>query len=247
MMMPLRSIRRTRALIVITPRPLRPPPPQLGTKNKRFSSNLELVTAWEFTNCVVLACAMLLRGATPAVRRGFEDLQLVAVAGLSGLAKIGCSVLFQRALTLSPVSLSVPYLAFTPALLLFTSYWTLGEKPNAYGVAGVTVLAAGAYALNAVAGGGAGGASCKASARGKSSDVAKSGGGGDEREKDKASPTAAAAAEAGKGINKVSSGGGSVGVGKLTPNKGSFGSLNPRGGGGAFCRHTGPHTTASAW
>ena len=136
------------------------------------------MTAWEFTNCVVLACAMLLRGATPAVRRGFEDLQLVAVAGLSGLAKIGCSVLFQRALTLSPVSLSVPYLAFTPALLLFTSYWTLGEKPNAYGVAGVTVLAAGAYALNAVAGGGTGGASCKASARGKSSDVAKSGGGG---------------------------------------------------------------------
>ena len=49
---------------------------------------------------------------------------------------------------ISPVSLTVPYLAFTPALLLVTSYFMLGEVPEASGVAGVVVMTAGAYGLN---------------------------------------------------------------------------------------------------
>ena len=58
------------------------------------------------------------------------------------------SLLFQRALSISPVSLTVPYLSFTPAVLLITSYFMLGEVPEAAGVLGVVIMTAGAYGLN---------------------------------------------------------------------------------------------------
>ena len=77
-----------------------------------------------------------------------DDRRLLTVAVTSALIKAGSSVLFQRAMQISPVSLTVPYLAFTPALLLVTSYFMLGEVPEASGVAGVVVMTAGAYGLN---------------------------------------------------------------------------------------------------
>jgi len=77
-----------------------------------------------------------------------DDRRLLTVAVTSALIKAVSSVLFQRAMQISPVSLTVPYLAFTPALLLVTSYFMLGEVPEASGVAGVVVMTAGAYGLN---------------------------------------------------------------------------------------------------
>ena len=77
-----------------------------------------------------------------------DDRRLLTVAVTSALIKAGSSVLFQRAMQISPVSLTVPYLAFTPALLLVTSYFMLGEVPEASGVVGVIVMTAGAYGLN---------------------------------------------------------------------------------------------------
>lgn len=77
-----------------------------------------------------------------------DDRRLLTIGVTSALIKAGSSLLFQRALTVSPVSLTVPYLSFTPAVLLITSYFMLGEVPEATGVLGVVIMTAGAYGLN---------------------------------------------------------------------------------------------------
>eukprot|EP00198_Chlamydomonas_reinhardtii_P002664 XP_001692000.1 predicted protein [Chlamydomonas reinhardtii] len=56
--------------------------------------------------------------------------------------------MYQRAVCMSPLSLTIPYLAFTPAILIVTAYIFLGELPGSSGVAGVCVVALGGYLLN---------------------------------------------------------------------------------------------------
>jgi uncharacterized membrane protein len=62
--------------------------------------------------------------------------------------EVAATLLYVRAIHVSPLSLTLPFLAFTPIYLLFTSYVTLGEVPSRAGVAGVLLIAAGAYTLN---------------------------------------------------------------------------------------------------
>lgn len=57
-------------------------------------------------------------------------------------------ILYIRALKESPLSLTIPFLAFTPVFLIFTSFLILGELPDKSGTAGVILIAAGAYTLN---------------------------------------------------------------------------------------------------
>lgn len=57
-------------------------------------------------------------------------------------------LLYIRALSISPLSLTVPFLALTPVFLIATSFLFLGEMPDASGVAGIVFIAAGAYILN---------------------------------------------------------------------------------------------------
>ena len=116
----------------------------------RFASNVELVALLETMNVLMLFSALAFFGKVgefaSAVSSG--DGRLLTIGVTSALIKAGSSVLFQRAVQISPVSLTVPYLAFTPALLLVTSYFMLGEVPEASGVVGVIVMTAGAYGLN---------------------------------------------------------------------------------------------------
>jgi drug/metabolite transporter (DMT)-like permease len=51
------------------------------------------------------------------------------------------------ALRLSPLSLTVPFLAFTPLFLLGTEALIVGDRPGGQGIAGVLLIVAGAYAL----------------------------------------------------------------------------------------------------
>ncbi len=52
-----------------------------------------------------------------------------------------------RALSLAPLSLTVPFLAFTPLFMLATSAVVLGESPDAKGLAGIVLVATGAYTV----------------------------------------------------------------------------------------------------
>ncbi|GAB4390280.1 MAG: hypothetical protein Kow0025_21220 [Thermodesulfovibrionales bacterium] len=56
--------------------------------------------------------------------------------------------LYIKALRLSPLSLTVPFLAFTPVFLVGVSYVLVGEAVTARGAAGIALVAAGSYVLN---------------------------------------------------------------------------------------------------
>ena len=57
-------------------------------------------------------------------------------------------LIYMKAIRVSPLSLTLPYLAFTPAFMIFSGYVFLDEMPNIWGFAGIIVTCAGGYALN---------------------------------------------------------------------------------------------------
>lgn len=56
--------------------------------------------------------------------------------------------LYMQALRLSPLSHSIPYLAFTPVFNTLTARWLLGEKVTPVAMLGILAVTAGAYLLN---------------------------------------------------------------------------------------------------
>jgi drug/metabolite transporter (DMT)-like permease len=56
-------------------------------------------------------------------------------------------VLYVRALRVSPMSLSLPFLAFTPVFVIGVGWAIVGERPSLQGAGGVVLLALGGYAL----------------------------------------------------------------------------------------------------
>jgi len=57
-------------------------------------------------------------------------------------------LIYVNAIRISPLSLTVPYLAFTPAFMIFTGSLVLGELPNIWGNIGIGVTCIGGYVLN---------------------------------------------------------------------------------------------------
>ena len=57
-------------------------------------------------------------------------------------------VLYMKAIKVSPLSLTLPYLAFTPVFMIATGAVILGEIPNNWGVMGILTTCIGGYILN---------------------------------------------------------------------------------------------------
>lgn len=57
-------------------------------------------------------------------------------------------VLYIKALKVSPLGLTIPFLAFTPLFLILVSYVILGEKVSLSGAMGIVLVAGGSYTLN---------------------------------------------------------------------------------------------------
>jgi drug/metabolite transporter (DMT)-like permease len=57
-------------------------------------------------------------------------------------------ILYTRALKLSPMSLTLPFLSLTPLSLILISYLLLGERVSLRGAAGIFFIASGSYVLN---------------------------------------------------------------------------------------------------
>jgi drug/metabolite transporter (DMT)-like permease len=57
-------------------------------------------------------------------------------------------LLYMKAIKLSPLSLTLPFLSLTPIFLIVTSYVILGEKPDKFGFIGIILVVIGAYLLN---------------------------------------------------------------------------------------------------
>jgi len=71
---------------------------------------------------------------------------LAIIAGLP--LEILALILYLKAIKLSPLSLTMPFLALTPAFLIFTSYVMLKESSDLSGIAGIFFITTGAYLLN---------------------------------------------------------------------------------------------------
>ncbi len=62
--------------------------------------------------------------------------------------EITAYILYIRAIKISPLSLTIPFLSLTPVFLIFVSFFILGELPDVSGVIGVILVAIGGYTLN---------------------------------------------------------------------------------------------------
>ncbi|MDP2912917.1 MAG: DMT family transporter [Candidatus Omnitrophota bacterium] len=62
--------------------------------------------------------------------------------------EILATVLYYRALRLTDISLSVPFLALTPVFTIVTAFLLLGEKTRPIGAAGIAMITIGVYSLN---------------------------------------------------------------------------------------------------
>jgi drug/metabolite transporter (DMT)-like permease len=62
--------------------------------------------------------------------------------------EIGAMWLYMTAIRESPLSLTLPYLAFTPVFNIATGYLFLGEQVSLVGLAGILLVVAGAWLLN---------------------------------------------------------------------------------------------------
>jgi len=69
---------------------------------------------------------------------------LLAIIPLEILA----SILYYRALKLTDISLSVPFLALTPVFVVLTGFLVLGERVSPAGTIGIVLIAIGVYSLN---------------------------------------------------------------------------------------------------
>lgn len=57
-------------------------------------------------------------------------------------------LLNMRAVAVSPLSKTMPFMALTPAVVIFTGFFYLGELPTAGGTIGILTIVAGGYILN---------------------------------------------------------------------------------------------------
>lgn len=62
--------------------------------------------------------------------------------------EIAAFLIYMKALKVAPLSLSIPFLAFTPVFVILTGRIVLGEKISLWGCAGILLIVAGSYILN---------------------------------------------------------------------------------------------------
>lgn len=62
--------------------------------------------------------------------------------------EIVAMLLYMKAIRDYPLALTLPYLAFTPVLVVLTGWWILGERVSPHGLAGIVLVVAGSWLLN---------------------------------------------------------------------------------------------------
>ncbi len=90
-----------------------------------------------------VSAAILATQGIPEVGDGFMKAAMISI-----VLNLFSTTISVQAVRLSPLSLTMPFLAFTPIFMLGTSALILGEYPDAKGLAGIILVALGAYAIN---------------------------------------------------------------------------------------------------
>lgn len=116
--------------------------------SQRFTAT-ELIGLVGLLDAIFLVVAVFGSGMFSSVNDIFKDsdLNLLKIVVVSAGIKVIAGFLYQRALHMSPLSVTIPYLAFTPVLLVFTSFILMREMPSSQGLLGVVVVTLGGYLL----------------------------------------------------------------------------------------------------
>lgn len=103
------------------------------------------VLAWgTFTFTTPILLVVLFIEGTPNVN--WPD--FLRATGVSFMVNVFAYYLFFKALSLSPLSLTMPFTAFTPLFMVPIAFFVLGELPGLRGVAGILLIISGAYGLH---------------------------------------------------------------------------------------------------
>ena len=86
---------------------------------------------------------VLMRNGMPPLGDEFLRAALISVA-----VNVVGTTIHVKALSLSPLSLTMPFLAFTPLFMLIPSWFVLGEAPSALGIVGIVLIVGGGYAMH---------------------------------------------------------------------------------------------------
>lgn len=113
------------------------------TKHSFAGHDVRELTLVRFTLPGVLLLPWLLIHPVPALPAAFWGW----IAALLP-AEIVAMLLYQRAIRDHALSLTLPYLAFTPVLVTLTGWVVLGEAVSLHGLAGILLVASGAWLLN---------------------------------------------------------------------------------------------------
>ena len=62
--------------------------------------------------------------------------------------EITAAILYIKAIKISPLSLTIPFLSVTPVFIIATEWLILGDHPNIFGTAGILLITTGAYLMN---------------------------------------------------------------------------------------------------
>lgn len=111
---------------------------------KALISNNEYIVAWlRLVFSLPLLFIIFLFIPVPELDKDFYTAFLLALP-----LEILSIIMYIKALRISPLSLTLPFLALTPVFLIFISYLILGEKVSLLGGIGILLIASGSYTLN---------------------------------------------------------------------------------------------------
>ncbi len=113
------------------------------TKKALADSNDYLVAMFRLIFSLPILIIALLFVPIPPVDNMFFKAILIALP-----LEIIAFVLYIKALKISPMSLTLPFLSLTPVFLIFVSFIILGEKVSLQGAIGILCIAFGSYVLN---------------------------------------------------------------------------------------------------
>ena len=116
-----------------------------GTWSKKVTKTVTIyTTTWAmFTFAIPLLIIPLLLTGIPVIKLSFLWSSLSSI-----IINMVAVTLFVKALKISPLNMTYPFLAFTPVFLIFTGYIFLGEVPDTRGLIGIILITIGAYVLN---------------------------------------------------------------------------------------------------
>lgn len=106
-------------------------------------SHVYVVTWGLITLSLPWSVLLLLRQGMPAV--GSEFLRAAMISVVVNMIAVTLQV---KALSISPLSLTMPFLAFTPLFMLVPSWIVLKEAPSALGLVGIFLIVVGGYAIH---------------------------------------------------------------------------------------------------